>query len=138
LPPQLTDVSETQFTDYVNPCTWSNLAWQPENNTMQSCRHNAKLFVYNEQLYKMQSMTCRTKLPATTAELVLVFHSCSGVAAAAAGAEMTGCCCTLAHIGCTTALRSDARDTTTDDSGDATLITGCGSDTTACDVDGTN
>ena len=82
----------------------------------------------------VNEVTCRTKLPATTGELVLLFQIRG---AAAAAGETTGCW-TAAHIGCRAALRSDVWDTTTDDSGDATLITGCGNDTTACDVDCTN
>ena len=45
-------------------------------------------------------VTCTTKLPATTGELVLVFHN-SGAAAETVG------CCTVAHIGCKAALGRD-------------------------------
>ena len=74
-------------------------------------------------------------LPATTGELEFVFHS-SGVVADTAGGCCCWCCCwTLAHIGCSAALGTHDCETTTDDSGDATLMTGCGT-VNACDFDG--
>jgi len=52
------------------------------------------------QMQKENEVTCTTKLPATTGELVLVFHS-SGAAAETAG------CCTVTLTGCKAALRRD-------------------------------
>lgn len=73
-------------------------------------------------------MTCKTMPPATTGEVVLVFQM-TGAAAE------TGGCCILAETDCNAALGRHDWDTTTDDSGDATLMTGCGI-VGACDVDG--
>jgi len=68
-------------------------------------------------------------LPATTGEPELLFQT-TGAAADTAG------CCILVDTGCKVALGRHDWDKATDESGDATLMTGCVTVGGACDVDG--